>query len=267
MNKGPNWEAIYGKHKDVLAYCRRRGKVSPVVDVIDEFLDTQEITPDEEYPHHRRHYSGDEKTLLSRMGKWRFGYKTHDKPLPSLAWWAEKLGITRRHARRIVRFLVRQGLLEAARAKNGLAYVFSLDSLLDKIRAWLGIKQRSDAFTESQPAVEESQPAAEQQPIPLPVPAPEPEPEPEPLPAAAMTMAPEWQTVLERIRPRVSKTAFLSWFAGTRAYKRGDQFIIEAQSSFGKEYLHKQSDLIFSLLRPLLAPSYEVYVTIAKASA
>lgn len=70
----------------------------------------------------------------------------------------------------------------------------------------------------------------------------------------------EWQTVLEKIEPQVSHTTFLSWFRGSKAYKVGDQFIIEVESPFHKRYLHRYADLIHSILDPMLASSMEVFI-------
>lgn len=75
--------------------------------------------------------------------------------------------------------------------------------------------------------------------------------------------APEWETVLEKIEPQVSKASFMTWFKGTRAYKRGDQFIIEVESSFQKRYLHRYGGLIRNLLEPLLPASMDVFILTA----
>lgn len=164
-----NWREIFGKDADLLLYCQRRGHVTPSLDDLIDFLDEYIVIPDPAFGNHRRHLSGDEKIWLERLLRWRFGYKTFKLPLPCAAWWARALHLSERHMARIRQFLVGQGLLKAAEGwKKGLAYVLSIDGLLDKMRCWLHLKK--GAFAEQEPRP------------PVPVPAPE----PDPLPPAAL---------------------------------------------------------------------------------
>lgn len=72
--------------------------------------------------------------------------------------------------------------------------------------------------------------------------------------------APEWTQVLEGIEKRVTHATFLSWFAGSRAFKTSDKFIIEVATSFHKRYIHRYYREIQALLEPLLPASMEIFV-------
>lgn len=220
------WLKIYGKDADLLAYCQRRGAVTPTLDIILDFLDQYEVS-DEEFK--RRHLPKTAKLWLERLAAWRFGFKTYEEEFPTLSYWCERLNVSRKHLIRIWRFLVRLGLLdEPEDHKRGRALRFGVRALLNKIRAWLGIS------TDSQPVVEESQPEpwAEEQPKPAPV--PEPEPAPEPLPIAALVRAPEWELSFPTIQKHVSKWEFKTWFEGTEAYRQNGVLVIETRSAYQK---------------------------------
>lgn len=76
--------------------------------------------------------------------------------------------------------------------------------------------------------------------------------------------APEWQTVLEKLKPQVSPGAYGSWFRSSRAFKREDQFIIQVESSFHKRHMQRFAGLIRSILVPMLPPSMDVFIATAE---
>jgi hypothetical protein len=57
-----------------------------------------------------------------------------------------------------------------------------------------------------------------------------------------------WQSTLERIQPKVSSSAFTTWFSGTRGLALEDEtLIVRVESSFGREHLEQRFyDLIAS---------------------
>lgn len=260
MREKSMWLKIYGRDADLLAYCQRRGAVTPTLDILIDFLDQYEVVEDEEFK--RRRLPKTAKLWLERLAAWRFGFKTYEEEFPTLSYWCERLDVSRKHLIRIWRFLARQGLLDVPEDhKQGRALRFGVKALLDKVRGWLGIGR------DSAPAVEESQPEPWAMEQPKPAPVPEPEPAPEPLPIAAYQRAPEWDSVLERIQGKVSPATFNTWFLGTRAYKRGNRFIIESPNTFSTQHLEQRFGyLIASLLDAFLPPSVEVDYRTARSA-
>jgi hypothetical protein len=57
-----------------------------------------------------------------------------------------------------------------------------------------------------------------------------------------------WRSTLERVRPKVSSSAFTTWFSGTKGLVLEDEtLIVRVGSSFGREHLEQRFyDLIAS---------------------
>lgn len=213
------WLKIYGRDADLLAYCQRRGAVTPTLDILIDFLDQYEVAEDEEFK--RRRLPKTAKLWLERLAAWRFGFKTYAEEFPTLSYWCERLDVSRKHLIRIWRFLARQGLLDVPEDhKQGRALRFGVKALLDKVRAWLRIGG------DSAPAVEELQPEPWAMEQPKPAPVPEPEPEPEPLPIAAS----EWNQALSGIEREISPKDYLLYFAKTRAYWSAGRLTVKANN-------------------------------------
>lgn len=57
-----------------------------------------------------------------------------------------------------------------------------------------------------------------------------------------------WQSTLERVRPKVSSSAFTTWFSGTKGLALEEEtLVVRVGSSFSREHLEQRfSDLIAS---------------------
>lgn len=222
MRHRTDWQEIFGKDADLLNYCRRRGAVTPTLDIIIDFLDSYEVRNDPEFLRPRLPKTA--KLWLERLAAWRFGYQTFSETFPTLSYWCERLDVSRKHLIRVWRFLVRQGLLVVPEGhKPGRALRFGVDALLGKIRAWLSLPQPQEeeeqesmgAWAPIEPQPEPWAEEGEKEPIPFPVP----EPEPEPLPVAAfVTPAVEWDMALPAIEREVDQRDYLQYFARLKAF-------------------------------------------------
>ncbi|HEU5198655.1 MAG TPA: chromosomal replication initiator protein DnaA, partial [Ktedonobacterales bacterium] len=73
-----------------------------------------------------------------------------------------------------------------------------------------------------------------------------------------------WQSALERIRSKVSQSAYTTWFSGTSALSlEGNRLTVRVGSTFGIAHLENRfQDLIGSVLNDLIGAGAEVYYVV-----
>lgn len=71
-----------------------------------------------------------------------------------------------------------------------------------------------------------------------------------------------WEAILEKIRTRISKPSFETWFKSTAAEINGDKITIIAPNSFGRDWLdHHYKQLIGDIVEETLGNHYEIVFT------
>jgi chromosomal replication initiator protein len=77
-----------------------------------------------------------------------------------------------------------------------------------------------------------------------------------------------WQSVLERIQPKISQSTFSSWFPGTSAVAlEGHLLIVHVKTTFDRAHLETRfHDLICSVLSDLIGPDAEVRFEVGQAA-
>lgn len=143
---------IYGADADLLTGY---DAFAPIPRQVTRHLKHIELRPDEEFPHHRNHFSASERLLIRIALEFRFSV---ERAIPSVHILAEEADMCYQHACRCIRFLERQGLLIVTRVL-GLANKIDISPLINRVRELLGKKSRVQAFA-SPPAQEEQEAAA-----------------------------------------------------------------------------------------------------------